>query len=224
MNAGFLPMKLTPRAISILVTCGLHVAAAAALLQIDAVRKPLAEAVPLMVNLITPPRPEPPKVQPPKPRPTAPAPTPQPLRIEPPPLLTVESTAPSPVVVPPQPRPAPVPQPIAAPVAPVAPVATPPAPLPVVPPSFDAAYLQNPPPSYPALSRRRGEKGRVVLRVFVSAQGEAQQVQLHGSSGFERLDQAAQDAVKQWRFVPAKQGEQAISAWVLVPILFALEG
>lgn len=214
-------MKLTSRTISILVTCGVHVAAAAALLQIDAVRKPLVEAMPLMVNLITPPRPEPPKVQPPRPRPTAPAPTPQPLRVEPQPLLTVESSVQSPVVVPPLPKPAPVPQPIAAPVAPVAQT---PAPVPVVPPSFDAAYLQNPPPSYPALSRRRGEKGRVVLRVFVSAQGAAQQVQLHTASGFERLDQAALDAVKQWRFVPAKQGEQAISAWVLVPILFALEG
>ena len=38
-----------------------------------------------------------------------------------------------------------------------------------------------------------------------------------------RLDQAALDAVRQWRFVPARQGEQAVAAWVLVPIQFALE-
>ena len=210
-------MKANPRTLSALVTGGLHIAAAAALLQIDAVRKPLVEAMPLMVNLITPPRPEPPKVQPLQARPVAPTP----LRAEPLPLLTVETSAPSPLVVAPQPKPAPLPQPITAPVAAVAQT---PAPLPVVPPSFDAAYLQNPPPLYPAPSRRRGEKGRVVLRVFVSAQGAAQQVEMRTSSGFERLDQAALDAVKQWRFVPAKQGEQAVAAWVLVPILFTLEG
>ena len=213
-------MKANPRTLSALVTGGLHIAAAAALLQIDAVRKPLVEAMPLMVNLITPPRPEPPKVQPPRVQPRQARPdAPEPLRADPLPLLTVESSAPSPVVVTPQPKATPVPQPIAA----VA-VAQAPAPLPVVPPSFDAAYLQNPPPLYPAPSRRRGEKGRVVLRVFVSAQGAAQQVEMRTSSGFERLDQAALDAVRQWRFVPAKQGEQAVAAWVLVPILFTLEG
>jgi protein TonB len=210
-------MGANPRTASIAATVVLHVAAGAALLQLDAVRKPLIEALPLMVNLITPPKPEPPRVEPPKPRP---APV-QPQRIEPQPVLTVDSTAPSPVAVAPQPRPAPVPQPIDTPVAPVA--SAPPPPAPVVPPSFDAAYLQNPPPAYPPLSKRRGEKGRVVLRVFVSREGTAQQVELRTSSGFEQLDQAAMAAVRQWRFVPAKQGDQAVAAWVLVPILFALE-
>ena len=202
-------------------------AAVAALLQLDAVRKPLAQAVPLMVNLITPPRPEPPQSKPREPKPA----TPQAPRIEPLPLLTVEAQVHSHVVVPPQPRPAPVAPPIAAVVAPapvhaanpaLAPSAAP-APLPIQPPSFDAAYLRNPPPVYPALSRRRGEAGQAVLRVFVNAQGTAQQVELRQSSGFERLDQAALDAVRQWRFVPARQGEQAVAAWVLVPIQFALE-
>ena len=212
-------MPLASRTVSLLVTAGLHLAAAAALLQLDAVRKPLVEAMPLMVNPITPPRPEPPKATPPKPKPAAPVP--QPLRVEPLPVLTVESSAPSPVVIAPQPKPAPVPVPIEAVAAPVPSPA--PAPAPIVPPSFDAAYLQNPPPAYPALSRRRSEKGRVVLRVLVSAQGAAQQLEVRTSSGFERLDQAALEAVKQWRFVPARQGDKALAAWVLVPIEFALE-
>ncbi len=213
-------MGANPRTVSIAATVILHILVLVALLQLDAVRKPLIEALPLMVNLITPPKPEPPKVEPPKPRPVPV----QPQRIEPQPVLTVDSTAPSPVAIAPQPRPAPVPQAISAPPAPVAAAPAPaPVPAPLVPPSFDAAYLQNPPPSYPALSKRRGEKGRVVLRVFVSREGAAQQVELRTSSGFEQLDQAATDAVRQWRFVPAKQGEQAVAAWVLVPILFALE-
>ena len=67
-----------------------------------------------------------------------------------------------------------------------------------------------------------GEK--VVLRVLVSGAGTAGSVEIRTSSGFALLDTAALDAVKRWRFVPARQGDQPISAWVLVPITFTLEG
>jgi protein TonB len=103
-----------------------------------------------------------------------------------------------------------------------APIVAPPA-L-VVPPSFEAAYLRNPAPTYPQMSRRRGEEGTVVLRVFVNAQGGAEKVAVRTSSGHPLLDQAAHDIVHQWRFVPARQGDQPVAAWVLVPIVFRLEG
>ncbi|MES2180740.1 MAG: energy transducer TonB [Pseudomonadota bacterium] len=93
----------------------------------------------------------------------------------------------------------------------------------VEPPRFGAAYLNNPAPDYPALSRRKGEQGRVLLRVLVSTKGDAENVQLENSSGSNRLDQAAIDAVKKWRFIPAKRNNQAISAYVLVPVKFSLE-
>jgi protein TonB len=96
--------------------------------------------------------------------------------------------------------------------------------LPVTPPRFDAAYLDNPPPAYPALARRAREQGKVVLRVLVTPAGMAQRVEVRSSSGSNRLDEAALDTVKRWRFVPARQGVEAISAWVLVPISFSLEG
>lgn len=106
--------------------------------------------------------------------------------------------------------------------------ATPPAPVSaagpptISPPRFQADYLHNPAPAYPALSARRGEQGKVMLRVQVSAQGQALQVELAQSSGFSRLDQAAQEAVRRWRFIPARQGEQAVEAWVIVPVNFKL--
>lgn len=90
-------------------------------------------------------------------------------------------------------------------------------------PRFDADYLDNPRPVYPALSRRAGEQGRVLLRVHVTADGRADEVQVKTSSGHERLDQSALAAVMQWRFVPAKLGAEAIAAWVLVPISFNLK-
>jgi periplasmic protein TonB len=94
----------------------------------------------------------------------------------------------------------------------------------VQPPRFDADYLDNPAPNYPALSRRSGEQGKVMLRVFVEPGGNAGQVLVAASSGFERLDSAAIDAVRRWKFVPARQGENAIAGWVVVPINFSLKG
>jgi periplasmic protein TonB len=89
-------------------------------------------------------------------------------------------------------------------------------------PQFDVDYLNNPAPNYPALSRRSGEQGRVLLRVFVDELGAAKTVEISHSSGFPRLDIAAAEAVRQWRFVAAHRGDENIAAWVLVPIHFNL--
>lgn len=111
--------------------------------------------------------------------------------------------------------------------APAPPVAVPPASTfapTVVAARFDAAYLNNPAPVYPAASRRLGEEGKVVLRVRVDPSGQAEAIDISASSGFPRLDAAARAAVAQWRFVPARRGDEPIPAWVLVPIVFNLEG
>ncbi|MGH8558625.1 MAG: energy transducer TonB [Methylococcales bacterium] len=90
--------------------------------------------------------------------------------------------------------------------------------------SFNAAYLHNPAPQYPAISRRLGEQGVVLLSVSVTAEGAAASVALHSSSGWSRLDQAALNCVKNWRFVPARRSGQAVNAAVIVPIRFSIEG
>jgi periplasmic protein TonB len=117
----------------------------------------------------------------------------------------------------------------AAPAAPAA--ATPPAtpavsaaPSPqLTPPRFDADYLHNPTPAYPALSRRLGEQGQVLLRVEVGAEGRAGQIAVERSSGSPRLDNAAIEAVRQWRFTPARLGERAVAGWVHIPFNFRLD-
>lgn len=88
---------------------------------------------------------------------------------------------------------------------------------------FDAAYLNNPRPHYPNLSRRLGEEGKVLLRVRVGTDGQPLTVQLEKSSDFVRLDDAALQVVGRWRFIPAKRGDEAIEATVIVPIVFQLE-
>jgi periplasmic protein TonB len=99
-----------------------------------------------------------------------------------------------------------------------------PAPAALTPPSFNAAYLRNPPPRYPVSARRNGEQGTVTLRVFVTRDGVPSTVSVHTTSGSSALDQAAVEAVKGWRFMPARQGPEPVEAWVLVPIVFKLDG
>lgn len=192
----------------------------------DDVTRPTPLAV---VDVALLPPPEPTKVAPPPPAPEPPKPQPR--------------TPPQPAVAPPQPvlsskaadvpaMPAPpveAPPKAAAPVAPVA-VAAPPAPAPktvaepaLEPPRYNAAYLSNPPPAYPLAARRRGIEGTALVRAEISPEGECLRAELKKTSGAEILDQAALDAVKKWRFVPAKRGSQAVVAWVEVPVSFKLE-
>jgi periplasmic protein TonB len=95
---------------------------------------------------------------------------------------------------------------------------------PVTPPSFNAAYLRNPPPRYPIVARRNGEEGAVTLRVRVTVDGRAATVTVEQSSGSPSLDRAALEAVRTWRFVPARSGADPVEAWVLVPVVFRLDG
>ena len=95
---------------------------------------------------------------------------------------------------------------------------------PLVAARFDADYLRNPRPVYPAASRRLGEEGRVLLRIRVSTQGLPLAVEIKQSSGFQRLDEAARAAVERWRFIPARQGSEAVESSVLVPLQFTLNG
>lgn len=116
------------------------------------------------------------------------------------------------------------PAPVVVAAAATAPAPVPSAPVSVVPPRFDASYLDNAPPPYPSLARRYREQGVVMLDVRVSAAGLPDAVEIRESSGSQRLDDAARTAVLRWRFVPARQGDAAVTAWVVVPIRFALNG
>jgi len=81
----------------------------------------------------------------------------------------------------------------------------------------------SPKPPYPALSRELGEEGVVLLRISVSAGGQFEQVQLLRSSGFIRLDRAARDGVRSWRFDAAWQGGQPVADSIDIPVRFRLD-
>lgn len=92
--------------------------------------------------------------------------------------------------------------------------------LPTTPAQVDPDYLHRPNPVYPAVSKRLREAGTVLLRVSLDAKGEVRDIDIQTTSAYQRLDQAAMEAVRQWRFVPATRGQQAIASTVLVPIEF----
>jgi len=192
------------------------------LLQTGLLRRAVEVLVPVQIlsEFIDPPKPKevPPPVvpkavtQPVIAKATALPPPPMPLAIADP---TPAPNAPVGVVAPPKALP-----PIAAP------VATNPAPVAAIKvelPSSDADYLQNPKPAYPAMSKRLGEQGKVVVRVLIGVDGTAQKAEIRQSSGFDRLDQAALSTTQRWRYVPGKRGGVAEAMWFNVPINFVLE-
>jgi protein TonB len=89
-------------------------------------------------------------------------------------------------------------------------------------PSSQADYLNNPPPAYPALSLRLHETGKVVVRVLIASNGQAIQGEITQSSGFDRLNQSALQAVLSWRYLPGKVDGQAQDMWFDVPVTFKL--
>jgi TonB family protein len=89
-------------------------------------------------------------------------------------------------------------------------------------PLTQASYRETPRPHYPDSARREGKEGRVLLRVLVDEEGRTKAVEVNASSGHDMLDHAATEAIKKWRFVPARAGGKPVETWVKVPIDFQL--
>jgi protein TonB len=98
------------------------------------------------------------------------------------------------------------------------------APAPATAPARPLGGSATPPPDYPPASRRRGEQGRVTLRIEVDATGQVVDVAVQRSAGYVDLDQAAMRAVRRWRFTPAIQQGQPVFSITAVDISFRLEG
>jgi TonB family protein len=71
-------------------------------------------------------------------------------------------------------------------------------------------------PPYPRLARRRGWEGTVYLSIRITPEGQVHKVKIAQSSGYELLDRAALEAVRQWRYAwrngqPATAAEETIT-------------
>ncbi|WKL58668.1 energy transducer TonB [Asticcacaulis sp. ZE23SCel15] len=164
-----------------------------------------------------------PQIQPDKPKPSPAPPKPQPVSMSPIKTRVIDTPVVSDVA----------PLVMAAMEAPktvaAAPVVAQPSPVPApaaehfIEVDVDQALARNPAPPYPPKSVQMREQGVVWLRLMVRPDGGVGEVQVKTSSGSMRLDGAARQAVKTWKFTPARRNGQAVELWVNVPIRFNLK-
>jgi len=76
---------------------------------------------------------------------------------------------------------------------------------------------------YPSASRRLSEEGRVAITITIGADGKAGAFSVAQSSGFQRLDAAAECVVRRLPFDPGKRDGQPVEAQATLPIVFKLE-
>ncbi|MBZ9647052.1 energy transducer TonB [Sphingobium sp. 3R8] len=177
-----------------------------------------AEIAKLTVVNLSPPPPPPPAAETPPPPPSAPeVVAPPPVVQTPVPPVQAVQTSPEPV-----PAPRPVPVTVAVP-GPPAPVTAPPAPPSMVQGGdLGTQMVAGKPPRYPIDSRRKHEQGTVVLTITLAVDGGVESIAVSQSSGFARLDNAARDAVKGWRWKPTIRGGQPVRVRGVVEIPFIL--
>lgn len=168
-----------------------------------------------VVNLM-PPAPPPPSQE----EPTPPS---RPHIVVPPPLVQVPTPPVQQIAV--TDLPAPRPTTIIAPAAPPIAAALPPAPPATVQGGdLMAKMIAGKPPRYPVESRRKREQGTVVMTIMLGIDGRVATISIAQSSGHDRLDAAARDAVRNWRWEPMMRGGQPVQVRGTVEIPFVLQG
>ena len=190
-----------------------HVLLIAALVQVRSHVQRMQEAKLTVVNLSPPP--PPPSAETPPPPPSTPEiVTPPPIVQTPvPPVLTVQTT-PDPVPVP---VPTNAPLVAAVPKQPLLPAATQNE-AKAAPVDLTARLISSKPPRYPIESRRKREQGTVELMITLTPDGTVGKIWVSKSSGFTRLDKAALDAVRDWRWAPNPDGKP-LTGWLPFPFV-----
>jgi protein TonB len=138
----------------------------------------------------------------------------------PPPSIPLVST----MTIPVEPAPQPVAVSPPSPPAPPAPPAAPSPPTTVQGGNIGTAMISAKPPRYPMDSRRKHEQGTVVLSVTLGVDGKVSSVSVQRSSGFASLDNAAREAVRQWRWAPTMRNGEPVLVRGVVEIPFVLQG
>ena len=81
--------------------------------------------------------------------------------------------------------------------------------------------LYAPDPEYSEEARKAKYQGTVVLWLVVDASGRPQQIRVQRALGMG-LDEKAIEAVKQWKFDPARKDGQAVPVMINVEVNFRL--
>ncbi len=73
-------------------------------------------------------------------------------------------------------------------------------------------------PDYPELARQAGVSGTIVVQALVGADGSVLEARVLNSNPL--LNEAAESAVRRFRFQPATAGGVPVASWVSVPLTF----
>ena len=90
----------------------------------------------------------------------------------------------------------------------------------MVPPRAEAGECAK--PEYPIESKQNGEHGGVKLGFFVDEQGKVRSVKVMQTSGFPRLDKAAEDSIAKCKFRPATFRGKPSEIWLVAPFNWEL--
>jgi len=88
--------------------------------------------------------------------------------------------------------------------------------------SASPLYRENTPPIYPAIAKLRGYEGVVLVNAEILPDGRVGSTEVSKSSGYTILDKSAMEAVKLWKFEPAKKAGKPFAIRVKLPIKFVL--
>ena len=88
--------------------------------------------------------------------------------------------------------------------------------------SASPLYRENTPPIYPAIAKLRGYEGVVLVNAEILSDGRVGSTAISKSSGYTILDKSAMEAVKLWKFEPAKKAGKPFAIRVKLPIKFVL--
>jgi len=114
----------------------------------------------------------------------------------------------------------------------IQPVSMPTPPAPPAPPAprgpenrgdLSAQVVFRKPIKVPLESRRLHEEGVVVLSILLAADGHVQDIAVSSSSGFPRLDRAALEAVRDWRWSPTVRDGTPVMVRGLLRVPFIRE-
>jgi protein TonB len=113
-----------------------------------------------------------------------------------------------------------VPEPAATPPPPPPPPTVPKGPVRVGGQIKEPSKVRNVPPSYPDIAKQARVQGVVVLEAVISPSGEVTNVRV--LRGAPLLNDAAADAVRQWRYTPTLLNGQPVSVVMTVTVNFRL--
>lgn len=210
-QARYAPSRTHPVAMGVVIAVHvLLIAAAATWKYTTAEREREPQLVVYDVDL-TPPPPPPEDARPVPPPPVVQAPKP--------PIVLHLPQQPVVAVTPELPREQPAP-----PAPPQPPAAAPAPPQPVAAGDLSSSMIHAPSPRYPIEARRKREQGTVLLAVLLGTDGNVAEIRVARSSGHSRLDQAALNAVRRWRWSPTIRNGEPVQVRGTVEIPFVLTG